>query len=744
MTAAPGKKSAKPDGRLILGAVTLFSSAALSFSIQPMMGKMLLPYVGGAPSGWLVTLAFFQIALLAGYALAYALSRQTHIIQFSATLALLTASLGFLPPHIAKGTIVPGNGAEALSVLIALCATLGLPFIALACLSPALQRLFKESASRNANNPYLLFAASNLGSFAGLLSYPLWFERHMGLAQQSGLWQTGYALTLALASLCLVIALRDQRNKHEVPTEACISKPVVTWKQRAEWIFLAFLPSSLMMGVTEQISQEAFFPPYFRILPLAIYLLTLVSAFARQRDGLLTKFLRILQPVTVVLVMTNAIAAPYDTGLTPTAPLFGLIAFWPTAVLCHNKLAKRRPDSAQLSEYYLYLAAGGALGGILNVFLAPLLFPVPVEFTLVLLIASWSLFPASTTANKPFWRNKLLWISSIAAVAATLFPLWKNMLNENAHAEFALIAILIALLLTIRQPRGLVVTSALCVALAFVFPEQPRPRAIERNFFEILRVKDQTGEDGSVFRALYGGTTPQSIIKIAPKFSLAPVAAYNESSILGNLAQLPNIKNIGLAGFGAGAFLCAFPKNKEFTAIDINPATFNLSAKWFGVMDRCAYPKIIIGDARLALQNDPDKKYDLLILDVFYGTALPMHMLTREAFKIYFDRLSPSGVIAFHVFSPHYDLSQSLGDMAAIFNAKALSRLPALDQPEKLWKESLWLPTPWIAMTRDENMAARLRKMEWKDIPALGFEPMTDDFNDSISLMKDASHAQTR
>lgn len=743
-----GKRTCAFDGRLMLGAGTLFCSAALSFSVQPMMGKMLLPHVGGAPSGWLAALAFFQIVLLAGYALAYALSRLSSLVQFAASVGLLAGGLGFLPPHVGAGIITPGNGYEALAVVGALGAALAVPFVALASLSPSLQRLFNDSASRHAGNPYALFAASNLGSFAGLLSYPFWFERHMGLAQQARLWQTGYAVTLTLAVLWFIVALRDRRrisgqaarDSADDGRESLSRKAV--WRQRAEWALLAFLPSSLMMGLTWQIAQEAIYPPYFRILPLAVYLVTLVTAFARKREGWTSRCLRFLQPATAVFVVVNAVAAPYDLGFTLVAPLLGMVAFWPAAALCHNRLAERRPAAARLSEYYLFLAVGGALGGIANAFLVPALFPIPAEFALALLATSWALSPAPVAGQKSFWKTKLFWIAGGGAVIATLFPAWGSLL-ERGHFAYSLLAALIALLVCARDPRGLAALSILCLALAFAFPAEPRPLAVERNFFGVLRVRDLAGEDGSVYRALYNGATPHTIVKIAPHFGAAPLSAFDETSILGNLARLPRVKKVGIAGFGAGSFMCAFPKGVDFTGIDINPANFSLGAKWFEVFERCAYPKTVTGDARVTLQNDVSARYDLLVFDVFYGTALPMHLLTREAFRVYFDRLAPGGVIAFHVYSPHYDLRQTLGDMAAEFGAKALSRLPALAKPERLWGQADWNPTPWIAMTRDEGKVSALRAMEWQDLPALGFLPMTDDFNDSISLMKDASHAQT-
>ncbi|MDD5587385.1 MAG: hypothetical protein PHY92_10615, partial [Alphaproteobacteria bacterium] len=392
MTQAASISPRRPalDPLVILFSVTLFLSAALMFAVQPMAGKMLLPLVGGAPSGWLVAMAFFQLALLAGYYLAHKLSVLPARWQGAALLLLL--AVGWMMQPVRFPASLPGLDQipESFRVLLILVFRMAVPFLALALLSPTLQRLFAASASPSAKDPYFLFAASNLGSFAGLFLYPLWMERMMGLAAQSVWWRGAFTALGVLCLLCWAVAAARTPGQHE--RAAPEREKPFEWRLRLQWMALAFVPSSLMLGLTAFVTLDVGAVPLFWVLPLALYLVTFVLAFARK-DRKEPLWLTYLQPVTVVSFVTASLFHFGAIGTINFSRVFlPLAAFFATALRAHFALASSRPDAGRLTEFYLYVALGGAMGGVFNAFLAPVLFPESVEFYVVA-AASLLVFP---------------------------------------------------------------------------------------------------------------------------------------------------------------------------------------------------------------------------------------------------------------------------------------------------------------------------------------------------------------
>jgi hypothetical protein len=355
-------------------AATAFLAAALLFSVQMMLGKTLLPLVGGTPGGWLTALCFFQLALLAGYGLTAYFSRYSRQQQMVATLLVLAAGLPFLPVHlVAVSTALP----EAVQVLLVLTKAVLVPFLALSMMSGALQRLAAQVLEDKA---YRLYAWSNAGSFVGLLSYPIIIEAFIPLSRQAQFWMLGYSGLILCTVLCLVLARKN--SAAPVPVESVEARPAPGFYQQGMWVVLAAVPSSLSFGLTTLITTEFGGSPLFWVLPLAIYLLTYIIAFASDKQpGFIGGSLAVL----------FAVAAASDSHggtFTPLSIFLTLLAFFLMAWAIHARLAASRPPVAHLTHFYLVLATGGALGGLFNALVIPWIMPYPLEFFLSLILGA--------------------------------------------------------------------------------------------------------------------------------------------------------------------------------------------------------------------------------------------------------------------------------------------------------------------------------------------------------------------
>ncbi|MFY9287001.1 MAG: fused MFS/spermidine synthase [Alphaproteobacteria bacterium] len=668
----------------IVFCLTLFLSAVLMFSVQPMVGKMLLPMVGGAPSGWLVALAFFQFSILIGYALAHFLSFISVRYHLSIVLLLLLLGLLFLPLHIVQLSIDQSEIPESTSVLFALITALAIPFIGLSTLSPSLQRLFEMCSGQS---PYFLFAASNVGSFLGLLAYPLWIERVFGLKAQTLIWQVGYSLLIVTVCICMMLG---QKLTKTLKGKVRQKELATTWTRKAQWIFLSFVPSSLMIGVTAYTTLDNVWLPLMYIVPLALYLLTFVWAFSHDRTSL-PNWLLYAQPMSVLAIALLFIIQPFSIGTGLFYTIFPLIAFFLTALICHFKLISLRPLSQNVTGFYVWIALGGALGGLFNVFVAPLIFSLPIEFMVVALLSCF-VHPI-LFGSKIEKRKKILYVGGMAVVIL------------------------------------------LCV-VAPVF-QAASPLVIKRNFYGVSRIYDY-GDANSTYRVLYNGSQIHSLQQIKPHFAVAPISYFGAKSPVGEVMALPNMQKIAMIGFGAGTVLCYKEAGREFTAYEINPAVVYLAQNWFEYIKNCGEPRFHMGDARKQLEQGVDAQYDVMVFNVFSSDILPLHLLTKEAFQTYLNRLAPKGVIVLHIYSQSYDLMPPLSAVAQSLGLQGLSKTykPLNDKERYLWGHIPVIPAPWVAFTLDETVINKLRSQGWQDLPPPKAVPWTDDFTDSFSALK--------
>jgi hypothetical protein len=382
----------------ILFALTLFISASLLFCIEPMIAKMILPVLGGSPSVWSTCMVFFQGVLLTGYAYAYAMTAWLGLRrQVALHFGVLLLPLLVLPFAITPGTVrAPSPDSNPSVWLLGLLLTsVGLPFFVGASTAPLLQKWFAETRHPAAKDPYFLYGASNLGSLIALLGYPILMEPSLRLAQQGLLWAVGYGVLAALTLICAVLVLRAPRALPHAIDEslsgAAASHPLV--RQRLSWVAFAFIPSSLLLGVTTYLSTDVASIPLFWIIPLALYLVTFVLAFSRREILPFRERTRALRLAILVLVLVTCLHSVQAIFV----PLH-LLVFFLAALVCHGELARRRPSVRHLTEFYLAISLGGVLGGVFNALIAPVVFDRVVEYPLAMVLACLAL-PASPGAN---------------------------------------------------------------------------------------------------------------------------------------------------------------------------------------------------------------------------------------------------------------------------------------------------------------------------------------------------------
>lgn len=706
---------------LIIFATAMFVSAAALFMVQPMIGKMLLPLVGGTPAGWIVAMAFFQIMLLIGYAAAYGLSRFSPRLHGLVFLGLLLAGSLFLPvalPQSAEGQI------NAWLVFRLLGTSVGIPFIAISATSSTIQRLFGATRHAQASDPYFLYAASNLGSFAGLLLYPLVIEPWLTLQEQSQLWLGAYALLAVLSAVCLV-----PPSKPYAPPQT--KAPPLPSKQKLQWIALAFFPSSLMLGVTSHIITDVISAPLVWVLPLGIYLATFVIAFSRKPVVSLT-LVQKLQPTAVALAVAMILIVNGFMPISFLAMGVHLFAFAAVALVCHLRLAQLRPleDERLLPEFYLMIALGGALGGILNAFIAPLIFDRMAEYPLVLL-ASCLVNPM---IRSPFsFRYGALFmlggfvmmLSGIFAEQAIDLPVLRNGL------------LLIVFALVTFHPRATIIAGAAVYIITQFFFTDPNMKMQTRDFYGVIRVYDREAHTtGHVYRerVFRHGTTIHSREILDAGLQNIPTAYFSMLGPLGDVFKTFRPEKVAVVGLGAGTLACYANPKSEFTFLELDPAVVEMAKTQFSFLSQChgATPnRIITGDGRLELAKLKDEKFDIIILDAFSSDMVPVHLVSLEAIRLYLDHLNPGGLLAFNLSNRYVHLENTLAATGAV---------AGLDN--RYWADHrisspFLMPSAWMVMAPRAAGLSRLAEPSWQPIsPPADLRPWTDSYSSIASVIK--------
>lgn len=757
----------------LLYCVTLCLSALLLFWIQPLVAKRLLPLLGGTPMVWNTCLLFFQTLLLAGYAYVLFVTRRFALRgQILFHLTLLAIAFSFLPGAAQSLTIADFDFTRNPTwwLLTTLLASVGLPFFVLSASAPLLQRWFAETSHTQARDPYFLYAASNAGSLLALMLFPFLFEPLFDIHRQFTLWTYGYVALASLIALCGWVSWRakvapfSQNEIHDEQTSEPLS--TLSWARRLHWLALAFVPSSLVLGITNYLTTDIAAVPLLWTLPLAIYLLTFVLAFARRQLVSIGMLARIAAGAAVLVTLVLLSGA--------TEPVWFLVAvhlafFFFAALTLHTRLAALRPASARLAEYYLWLAIGGALGGFFNALIAPLIFTTTLEYPLAIIFACL-LLPLRMMRHEPD-NLRITDDAQDEQEDATASGLWSKLQRETRARNLAWAALpgaLTAVLAIVVTQVELGTLERIAIALGVplfllnhFYTKAAAPFALglggimlastllmleagtmihhERNFYGTLRIARDPDTNA---HKLYHGSTLHGRQLTDEARRCEPLSYYTREGPLGSVFAAFDAKNISNArvavvGLGTGATVAYTRANQAWTFYELNPAVARLAKdnRFFSYLHACAATpvNIVLGDARLRLAEAPDAGYDLIVLDAFSSDAVPVHLLTREAMRLYLAKLKPTGWLALHVSNRSLNLHAIVARLADDAGLQAFNFDDARFDRERGREPSQWI----VVASRTADTAALQDDKRWRALPHDGRAALwRDDFSSIVSVFK--------
>ncbi len=720
---------------------TIVAGSFLLFLTQPMIARMALPRLGGAPAVWNSAMLVYQALLLGGYAYAHWIARLRPRRQAGLHLALFGVAALWLPIGLLEIDL-PANFAPALWVPWFLIASIGPLFFIISAQAPLMQRWYALETSRG--EPYALYAASNLGSFAGLLSYPLIVEPLFTLQQQSLLWTGGYALLVLLVAGC-ALTIPGQAIE-AAPAEA---SPAPSRRRILHWMALAAIPSGLMLSTTTHLTTDIVAVPLLWVVPLGLYLLSFVIAFATRRG--LAQF--ITQVAPLIILIAGGLAFEDGSRRPIFSATLGLSLLFTIAVTLHCEMYRLRPAADRLTGFYLSMSAGGVLGGAFCAILAPTIFDWTYEHPLLVLAAAlllpqrnyfgfverlWArpklrtaltlLLPTvvlllSIPADRHFWSGAPEW----AAIACPVLIAIISLFSIGRPAMFA--ACLAALMLSYSGWSTLKVSFG---------------DTRTRSYFGVYTVSTRSGGEA---RVLTHGTTLHGVQSLRPGLQHEPTSYYARLSGVG-LAMAaaepfygPRAR-IGVIGLGTGTLACYRVPGQSWTFFEIDPVMVRIARdpRRFTFLSGCAPgARIVLGDARLTVARQQPASLDLLAVDAFSSDAVPMHLLTREAFGIYGRALQPSGLLLVHISNRYLDLKPVLAANAASggWQARIMRHDPSFE--EQVLEESH--PSVWVALSRDpailDSLARTGPDKGWERMRAdPAFAGWSDDYASILPLLR--------
>lgn len=715
-------------------AAAIFTSAFLLFWVQPLFSKMILPLLGGSPSVWNTAMMFFQLLLLAGYAYAHFLTRHVASLRWQIVIhgAVVAAGLAFLPFALAQDVMPPGGTSPMVWLIGLLTVSVGWPFFALSASAPLLQAWFARSGHRSSKDPYFLYAASNAGSLLALLLFPVVLEPELTLAGQADAWAYGYAgLLLMLATLGVLLV----RSRPSVAMVEEANVETIGWPRRLTWVALAFVPSSLLLGVTTHITTDIASAPLFWVLPFALYLLTFIIAFAWR--GLQKQhWLLVAQAAGVIAVLaTTVLTVAYGLGGSVGAMVgVHVFAFFTTALMCHGELARRRPGASGLTIFYFCMSIGGALGGIFNALIAPALFSTDLEYYLVL-VAACALRGFTAGDVRSFnWRDALFpLLLGLFAGGVVYYATNAPTLVLLTRLLFLLVCSLTLYWFSQRSNRFALGAAAMLGAVLLVENTVDVLHS-ERSFFGINKVW-RMEEKGQI--ALVHGTTMHGAEFIDPARRAEPLTYYARSGPLGQaMAQAGPRPRAALIGLGTGALACYRQPGDDWIFFEIDGAVEKIArdTRFFHYLDDCKGSRVQLGDGRLLLQKEPDRSYDLIVIDAFSSDAIPTHLMTREALALYLRKLKPKGVVLFNLSNKYLRLGPVLSNGVASVGASARRQLyyPSDAEAKQGAVGSEWM----VIAANPSDLEFLGQDKRWEQVRAEGdAAPWTDDFSNIFRVI---------
>jgi hypothetical protein len=713
-------------------------SASLLFMVQPMFTKLVLPRFGGAPSVWSVAIVFFQTALLAGYAYAHWLTRYAPgRLSVAAHLTVMIAAVFVLPLSIAAGWDRPPESGQALWLIGLFTASIGLPFFALAANSPLLQAWFARTDHPAARDPYFLYAASNIGSFLALVSYPTVIEPFVRLGAQVWFWSIGFCLLIVMLAACGILLWRSPATA--APAHSATDAPP-TWKDAAFWVALAAVPAGLLVAVTAHISTDLAAAPLLWIVPLALYLLTFVIAFSR-RPIIPHRLVVALQPPFIVALVAVIIFNPIRNLIGVLA--VHLVVFFVNALMCHGELARTRPLPRYLTAFYLWISAGGVIGGVATALIAPHVFNWVAEYPI--LIALSVLCRPGLVLPRDRSRRYLLLGGIVAAAVVLVVCALYPVLIDTIRFDWAVGALLAASLLFWRAslPFAAVIGFVLLFNYSIV---DATGGMFVRSFFGVTKIVETADRQ---FRLLQHGTTLHGGQRLyeadGQRATIDPpelLFYYWDGSAISETfeavrARVDRPIRFAVIGLGVGSLTCRAAPDDTVHFYEIDPVVVRVARTpyMFSFLSMCRPDvPIILGDARLALAEAPDGAYDLIIVDAFSSDAVPIHLLTREAMAIYLKKLSPHGMAVLHVSNRHLELASVVAGIAAANGLMTLlSNEPDPDEEANPYKFG---STVAAVARREEDFGPLTQSRHWTPKAAdPGQRVWTDDYCNIVGAL---------
>ena len=701
----------------------VFVSALLLFAVQPMFTRMVLPTFGGSPQVWSVAMVFFQSMLLGGYAYAHFLMRTSRAtVAVAVHLALLIAAGLTLPLSVARGWGETPTEWAGLWLLGLFVVSIGLPFFALSANNPLLQAWFVRTGHRDGKDPYFLYAASNLGSFLALLSYPVLAEPMLTLRDQNRVWSVGFWVLFLLIAGCGALLLRSPTR--DAQTEEAAATPAPSWSIVGRWVFLAAVPSGLLVAVTAHITTDVSSVPLMWVIPLSLYLLTWVLVF-QQRPLLPHRWMIEVLPFAIV-----GLVAMFAFNVTNLWLNLGgnLLAFVLIALACHGELARQRPSPEHLTTFYVTLSAGGMVGGLFAGLIAPYVFSWVAEYPILIALAGLCLPFVPVSWGR---LNTLFWIAAVVIGIGILVPgaVFGYVTTDKISNAVTGVVLIIAgaALLLVRHPAKFAFAIAIALALLHVYPDAEEKRETVRSFFGVHKIYEAI--DGQ-YRVLIHGTTVHGGQKLKddsgrPLTGRPELITYyhNRSPMAQAIPAIRARKGgpikVAVVGLGSGTLACFSEPGEDWRYFEIDVSIVDIARDRprFTFLKSCAPDaQIILGDARLTLAREPDGFYDLIILDAYSSDAIPIHLATREAMALYKRKLAPNGAVITHISNRHLELS---GVVAGIAAANGLKTWVGRDKPkpgknaDEAEDDDQYIYTSQIAISAAES----------EDIGALAFSP---------------------
>ncbi len=808
---------------MLLFSATIFISAALLFMVETMFAKFVLPSFGGTPAVWTGSMMFFQAALLVGYLYVHATTtwlgaRRQAVLH----LVVVLLPILVLPLAVPGAEWAPGAQENPIFLLLGLLlVSVGLPFFAISTTNPLIQRWLADTDHPSAKDPYFLYRASNLGSIIGLLGYPLLVERVLTLQNQGLIWSVSYGLMVVLVLASAVMLWRSnpapahEEEEEEEAEEPLAGDPVsgggspqsivdpslattttsgasgLSMWRRLRWVGLTFVPSSLMLGVTSFATTDITPIPLLWVIPLSLYLFSFVIVFSpsQRMPDLIHKVMVAVLPAMVTLLVIDTLAglsAPYWMRLA-----LHILGFFVVAMVLHGEVARDRPPARHLTEFYLWVAVGGVLGGIFNAVIAPIAFDTVVEYPLAIILACLFL-PGLVLSNllgrsrsrdggraterssegeqtsersgprRFFSLRFLLDLALPLALGATIMGVgWlvdrgyfdsvnqaaNSLLNTDYLDRAAFWDIFIGLAagltcmwfayVSARSIRfGLGIAA---VIVAVTFANGATALYEDRSFFGVYKITGQQGTEGA-YHALVVGDTNHGAQFLGPQ-PPRPIAYHDPTSPIGQLFNtLPNeatSEPVAVLGLGTGAMFCYSKPDQQWDFYEIDPAVEEVARdeQLFTYLRDCpGQADVVLGDARLRLAEAPDEEYGMIVGDAFSSDAIPVHLITREAMDLYLSKLRSDGTIVTHISNRHLQLEPVVGDLARDAGLVCYSQFDS-DTESVLFKQA----SQWVVMGREEddlgNITYDSRWSPCETSPETD-KVWTDDFSNLLSTLK--------